>query len=83
MLWAYYVSRDVDLAGVGPTDTYRWGSRSIDFHRCAHCGCVIHWAAVDPARDRMGVNARLLPPAVLTAARVRHLDGAGSEAYLD
>ena len=31
----------------------------------------------------MGVNARLMEPAVLAAARVRHLDGAGTERYVD
>jgi hypothetical protein len=31
----------------------------------------------------MGVNARLMDPQILAAARVRKLDGAGSEKYLD
>ncbi len=65
------------------TDTYVWDDRSIVFHRCRSCGCVTHWAAVDPGRDRMGVNARLLDPQVLAQARVRHLDGAGTEQYID
>ena len=30
-------------------------------------------------RDRMGVNARLMDPEVLAAARVRHLDGADTD----
>lgn len=83
VLWAYYTPADVDLSGIDTTDTYAWADRSIAFHRCAGCGCVTHWAAVDPARQRMGVNARLLLPEVLAAARLRHLDGAVSEAYLD
>ena len=81
VLWAYYPPRDVEVAGA--TDTYFWDDHSIDFHRCKTCGCVSHWSAVDPSRDRMGVNARLLPLAVVAAARVRHLDGAVTEAYLD
>ncbi|TRW14013.1 GFA family protein [Glacieibacterium frigidum] len=81
VLWAYYVPGDVDVSG--STETYVWGNRTVVFHRCTMCGCVTHWASPDPARQRMGVNARLLPPEVLAAARVRHLDGAGTEEYVD
>lgn len=77
VLWAYYSPRQVRLTpAAGATDVYMWGDRSIEFHRCAHCGCVTHWSAVDKARDRMGVNARLMEPAVLATTKVRHLDGA-------
>jgi hypothetical protein len=31
----------------------------------------------------MGINARLLDPAVLAAARLRRLDGAVTERYID
>jgi hypothetical protein len=31
----------------------------------------------------MGVNARLMDPDVIAKARLRHLDGAVSEQYLD
>jgi hypothetical protein len=31
----------------------------------------------------MGVNARLMDPEVLAAARVRHLDGADTDLYTD
>ncbi|WP_294565017.1 hypothetical protein [uncultured Arthrobacter sp.] len=66
-----------------PTDVYAWGDKSIEFHRCRTCGCVSHWAAVDRKRNRMGVNARLMAPGVLAGARVRHLDGANTERYID
>ena len=66
-----------------PTHAYMWDDRSIAFHRCRTCGCVTHWTAVDPGHDRMGVNARLLDPESLARARVRHLDGAGTEQYID
>jgi hypothetical protein len=82
VLWAYYSPRQVRVTG-GATDTYAWDDRSIAFHRCAACGCVSHWWPVDPQRDRMGINARLLEPALLAQARVRHLDGAATEQYLD
>jgi hypothetical protein len=82
VLWAYYPPQAVRIGGT-PTQTYMWGDRSLAFHRCAHCGCVTHWAAVDPQLGRMGVNARLMHLAVLAQARVRHLDGAVTEKYLD
>jgi hypothetical protein len=83
VLWAYYSPRLVDGWQNCATDTYLWDDRSIAFHRCRVCGCVTHWQAVDPARDRMGVNARLIDPAVVAQARLRHLDGAVTEAYID
>ncbi|MDR6288848.1 hypothetical protein E9232_001355 [Inquilinus ginsengisoli] len=83
VLWAYYAPRQVRRMPGGRTDIYMWDDRSLEFHRCAVCGCVTHWAAVDPARDRMGVNARLMDPAVLARARLRRLDGAVTERYVD
>lgn len=76
-LWAYYPLEAVDLSGVRATDTYVWGDRTLAFHRCAGCGCVTHWAPLDPDRNKMGINARLLPPEVLASALVRLLDNAG------
>ena len=84
VLWAYYSPRQVCVLPDGAaTDVYMWDNQSIEFHRCRTCGCVSHWAAVDPGCDRMGVNARLLEPSVLIKARVRHLDGAHTEQYTD
>lgn len=82
-LWAYYAPADVDVTGA--TATYQWGDRTIDFHRCATCGCTTHWSPLaNRAQDRMGINARLLAPDVLAAARVRRLDGASDDwKYLD
>jgi hypothetical protein len=84
VLWAYYPPVRVRvLPPDPPTDVYAWGDKSIEFHRCRNCGCVSHWAAVNRGRDRMGVNARLMAPEVLAGARVRHLDGANTERYID
>jgi hypothetical protein len=82
VLWAYYSPKQVRIAG-GPTDLYMWGDKSIEFHRCRACGCVTHWAPVDKSFDRMGVNARLMTLEVLGRARIRRLDGAVTEKYLD
>jgi len=83
VLWAYYPLAAVRRAEDGPTDTYEWDDRSIAFHRCRACGCVTHWSSNDPGRDKIGINARLMEPQVLAAARVRRLDGAVSEQYVD
>jgi len=82
VIWAYYVLSDVAISG-GPTDRYLWDKRSISFHRCSVCGCVTHWWPETRSEDRMGINARLLAHPVLEAARVRYLDGAVTERYLD
>ena len=83
VLWAYYAPRQVRISRPAPTDTYLWDDRAVAFHRCRACGCVTHWAAVDPAMGRMGVNARLMPPEAVVQARLRHLDGAVTGRYLD
>jgi hypothetical protein len=84
VLWAYYSPAQVTLTPPDArTDIYMWDDRSIRFHRCAACGCVTHWSPVDPARDRMGVNARLMPLEALERFRIRRLDGARTEQYLD
>jgi hypothetical protein len=83
-LWAYCSPASAHrLDAGGCTDTYMWDDRSIAFHRCQNCGCVTHWAAVDPAADRMGINARMLPLDLLSGIRVRHLDGAVTERYVE
>ena len=83
-LTAYYSPKDVRLIPAqGATDIYMWGDKSMEFHRCKVCGCFTHWAAIDTTLDRMGVNARLMPPEVLAAARVRHFDGADTWKYFD
>jgi hypothetical protein len=77
VLWAYYSPAHVRLvAKNGATDRYLWGEKSIEFHRCQNCGCVTHWAAVDQRADRMGVNARLMAPEILAAARLRQSNNA-------
>jgi len=84
VLWAYYSPDQVRIrARKGATDIYMWDDKSIEFHRCHNCGCVTHWAAVDKTTDRMGVNARLMALDVLANARVRRIDGANTEKYVD
>jgi hypothetical protein len=72
-LWAYYSPKEIAINGA--TDIYVRGEKTIEFHRCRGCGCVTHWAPVDKARDRMGVNCRMLEPAHVAGVRIRKLDG--------
>ena len=80
-LWAYYPLKDVTVPN-GLTDIFMHGPKRIEFHRCKTCGCVTHWWPATK-RDEMGVNARLMEPAVVAGARVRRLDGADTWKYLD
>lgn len=78
---AYYSPAQVRITG--DTATYCWGDRQLDFHRCAVCGCPTHWSLRAGGGDRMGVNARLMDPVVVAAARVRRFDGADTWKFLD
>jgi hypothetical protein len=84
-LWAYYRPSEVRVvAAPGALAAYAWGERSLQFVRCSTCGCVTHWEPIGPRPvDRMGVNARNFTPAQLGEFKVRRLDGAVTEAYLD
>ena len=82
-LWAYYKPGEVHFTTPEDrTETYMWDDQSIRFHHCRTCGCVTHFSSVDPARDRMGINARMLDPVVVADASLRHFDGADTESYI-
>jgi hypothetical protein len=80
-LWAHYSPKDVQVSG--PTSVYIWGDRMLEFHFCTVCGCVSHSSPIDKSADRMGVNARLMPPEIFSAARVRKFDGADTWKFLE
>jgi hypothetical protein len=84
-LWAYYQEPEVSVtAGAGGLNSYAWGKKAIRFMRCGVCGCITNWQRVVPGRSaRIGINARLFEPAALGAVRIRRLDGALTERYLD
>lgn len=83
-LWAYYSPKQVRFLGdESATQIYLRGERKLEFHHCKTCGCTTHWAPVDKARDRMGVNARLMEPSAVAGIRVRHFDGADTWTMLD
>jgi len=86
-LWAYYSPAQVKVTDLDATAAYVRRDQPeqghIAFHHCRTCGCTTHWSSLDPTRDRMGVNARLMALEVLGQARIRHLDGADTWEYLD
>jgi hypothetical protein len=74
-LWAYYDPAEVLIAGA--TVSYIWGDKMLAIHHCQTCGCTTHWLPIGETRkDRMGVNTRLMDPAVTANVRVKRVDGA-------
>lgn len=84
-LWAYYDRNDVELHGAGePADTYRWGEKTITYHRCGRCGCTTHYTATKKdGSELIALNCRMAPEAQTAAIRVRRFDGLDSWRYLD
>lgn len=72
-LWAYYSPTQVRVTG--ETAIYLWGDKEIESHSCKVCACTTHWMPVDRTFDRMGVNARMMEPAIFGAARIRKSAG--------
>ena len=72
-LWSYYSPRDVRVTG--PTSIYMCNDRVLELHSCTTCACTTHWTPIDPAYDRMGVNVRLMDPAIVAAAQLEKITG--------
>jgi hypothetical protein len=79
-LWGYY--RPDEVTAAGQTVTYVWGDRMLALHHCGTCGCITHWTPLDPAGNRMGVNARMLD-LDLAPIPVTRLDGADTWTVLE
>ncbi|MEO7735090.1 MAG: GFA family protein [Kofleriaceae bacterium] len=76
-LWAYYPRSAVTItAARGALEHYSVRARGLKFVRCRSCGCVICWdsRSKDPER-RLGINTRLLDPALMARVPVKVLDG--------
>jgi hypothetical protein len=76
-LWAYYRRSAVSItAPRGALEHYSVRAGGLKFVRCRSCGCVICWERRGTGRDqRMGINTRLLDPALMAAVPVKVLDG--------
>ncbi len=72
--WAYYEQADTRISGA--LTSYRRADMtapSLQLMRCAVCGCVSHWQGLD-GRTRLGINANLLPPEIISTVPVRPID---------
>ncbi len=78
--WGIYYSSD-ELEIEGEFDEYVRedlppGEVFLKNLRCAHCGNPTHWVPLtDPPHERVGVNARLVDPALLEGVEIRAVDG--------
>ena len=75
-LWAYdYEGGRISVSG--PTQTYLWNKRWLEFHFCPQCFCVAYWRAVAPGKDGrrpIGFNLRLAAPEAVKAIALVHHD---------
>lgn len=74
----YFGSEEIEIAG----EFKSYVRTDLDevyltMKRCVTCGVATHWEPLTPPpHARMGVNARLLDPALLADVEVREIDGA-------
>ena len=73
-LW-HYCSPD-KVTVTGKVEGYVQGDRTLTTWRCATCACIIHWTALDPDYNRMGINLRMFDPALWLSLPRRLVDGA-------
>lgn len=70
-LWAYYSPAEVQVVSdAEATEIYQRATQRLEFHRCKTCGLTSHWISTVPSVTWMGVNSRLMPKDVRSAARV-------------
>ena len=76
VLWAYdYVDEGIRVSG--RTQAYVRG-KSIEFHFCPICGCVVCWRgreADEAGRISTAVNLRLAEPEAVAHIPIDHFDG--------
>ena len=74
--WCYYRPAEIAFVhGVGDTIAYVRDGGTLEFQRCARCGCVVSWRDPTPDADRIGVNANLIEPSVLAGVPVEVTEG--------
>lgn len=76
-LWAYYRRSAVSIvAPRGGLEDYSVRAKGLRFVRCRSCGCVVCWDGRGKGGDRrMGINTRLLDPAIMATVPIKVLDG--------
>lgn len=75
-LWSYDWEGG-KIAVSGPTRVYARG-RTVGFHFCETCSCVVYWRGLQPdddGRRRIAVNLRLAEPDAVANVPIEHFDG--------
>lgn len=77
-LWAYgHIDHGISVSG--PTQSYARGRKINGFHFCAHCGCVVYYAANakdEQGRIRAAVNLRMShDPEKIADLPINHFEG--------
>lgn len=76
-LWAYGFF-DEEIEVFGRTQVYIWHRKSIEFHFCRRCACIVFWRAAElgPDERRFGaVNLRLSnDPTLVQGIQIVHHD---------
>jgi len=73
-LWHYCAPDRLSVAGA--LEGYVQGDRTLTTWRCAACGNVTHWTALDPDYGKVGVNLRMFDPDLWQDLPRRQVDGA-------
>ncbi len=77
-LCAYFSPTDVNVSVLSDSlSSYCWGDKTIKFHHCKNCGCVIHYTPTALGNEnRMAVNFRLVNTDIVKKLDIRYFDGA-------
>lgn len=75
-LWAYGFEGE-EIHTTGETKAYVRG-KSIGFHYCPSCACVMFWRGLNPNQEgkrRIAVNLRMTEPDPIAHLPIDHFDG--------
>jgi len=77
VLWAYgHEGENIHITG--DTQEYVQGDKTIGFHFCPACACILAWRSLEPdseGRRRIAVNLRLTEPDNVARLPIDHFDG--------
>ena len=84
-IWGYFQTSEVEVGNPElKTQTYQHGDKYIDFLHCATCGCVTHYTPTKKMEsNKMAVNLRMMPKAILDSINIRLFDGADTWQFIE